>query len=148
MKWMAIILTIVMLSGCGIIDEFNKTVDYGNETKDYITTMVGYQDDLSTYLNKESLTEEDFENLKSMMDEIEGEVQSYSEVEPPGFAEGIHGEIEQQNDQILEAIDEANRQIDSGEFDQSAFENLEIVQSLQELKSYRDQVEDIMNNNE
>ncbi len=81
-----------------------------------------------------------------MLDDVEAEVESFNEIEQPSVAKGIHGKIEDQNDQILEAIDEANRQIEQGEFDQSAFEDLEIVKSLEQLESYREQIENFMNN--
>ncbi|TFB18880.1 hypothetical protein E3U55_11450 [Filobacillus milosensis] len=146
MRAIIILLIFTLLAGCGLIEEVNNTLDYGKEAKDYVSTMASYQDDVSTFLNKKELTQEDFEELKSMMDEIEAEVKGFNELEPPSVAEGVHNKIEEQNNQILEAIDEANRQIEQGEFDQSAFENLEIVKSLEELKSYREQIENFMNN--
>mgnify|MGYP006875675282 CR=1 FL=1 len=145
LRALIMVISLVFIAGCGIIDEVNQTVDYGKETKDYVGTMVGYQDDVSTYMNKDQLTEQDLQDIKGLIDEIEAEVKAFNEIEPPSVASGIHGEIESHNDQILEAIDEANRQMDQGEFNPEAFENLEIAKSLSELKSYKDQIDEIMN---
>ncbi|GEL77943.1 DUF6376 family protein [Tenuibacillus multivorans] len=145
MRIVSIVLSVLLLSGCGLIEEVNQTVDYGKKTTQYIETMIGFQNDVSGYLNQDQLTTEDLEQLKGIMDDIEAEAESFNEIEPPSIAEGVHGQIENQNDQILQAIDEANSQIDQGEFDPNAFQDLEIVQSLQKLNEYKDQVDQFMN---
>lgn len=145
MRLLLIAVSFLLITGCGVIDEVNQTVDYGKKTKDYVSTMAGYQDDVSNYMNKDQFTEQDLEDIKVMIDEIESEVKAFNEIEPPSVASGLHSEIERHNDQVLEAIDEAKRQMNQGQFDASAFEDLEIAKTLAELKSYRDKVDEYMN---
>ncbi|PKR77226.1 hypothetical protein CEY16_10830 [Halalkalibacillus sediminis] len=144
MRLMTIILSFALLSGCGLLDQVNDTVDYGKEVKGYTDKMSGYADELSPYLDKKSVNEEDLQHLKGLMDEAETDIRAFNELEPPSVAEGIHGEIEHHNDQILEAIDEANRQMDSGQFDPSAFEEMELVKSIKKVQQYRDEIENVL----
>lgn len=107
--------------------------------------MAGYQDDVSNYMNKEQLTEQDIKDIKVLIDEVEAEIKEFNEIEPPSVASGIHDEIEAKNNQVLEATEEAKRQMNQGQFDASAFENLEIAKTLAELKAYKEQIDQVMN---
>jgi PBP1b-binding outer membrane lipoprotein LpoB len=132
---MLIFTAVLFLSGCGFLEETQNTINYATETTEYLNELSTAAEEIQTSINEGNTAD-----LEGKLAEIEGTIQEFNSIEVPALAEGIHDDIAAQNEKLLETIDQVQA---NGEIALEELKNTEIVQTIESITSFMDQIEQL-----
>jgi hypothetical protein len=124
---------LLLLSGCGILNEVNSGVNYVNETKEYMNEAGTFAEDLSTLANEAVTNEEAGKELESRLSSMEKNIEEFNALEPPEMAASVHEEAVKQNEKLLSGINELQGTVEEGTFQLEQLENSEIMGTISEV---------------
>ncbi|WP_099157498.1 DUF6376 family protein [Virgibacillus ndiopensis] len=132
-KQIALIIVMVffVLSGCSMLEDANNSLDYVNESTEYINN-------LSTFA--EEATSLDGAELESRLENLKGNIQDFMELEAPDFAADIHKELESKSEVLLDAT---NNVLQSGEIAIDQLQQSEIFQTIGNITELLNQIEQL-----
>jgi Family of unknown function (DUF6376) len=145
MKKLIILLAIVFLSGCGLLDKANSTLQYVNEMTDYINEADQFANDIPQLVDEAAQNPENVQALEDRLLSMKTEIEEVNELEPPGVAEDLHNKVLGYNDQALEGINLALDQIENGTIDPSFLKNSELLTTIDEIREIKSNLENLGN---
>ncbi|HAM82063.1 DUF6376 family protein [Ornithinibacillus bavariensis] len=131
--------TIILLTGCGIIEETRKTIHYATETTDFINELSAFSVEVQSIMNN---GEVNVTSIEEKLLDIENTIAEFNSIEAPAIAEGIHNEILIQNEKLLDTIN----QIQSGELMIEDLNKTDFTQSIDNITTFMDQIQNLENN--
>ncbi|CAM4101155.1 DUF6376 family protein [Lederbergia lenta] len=137
------LLSMIILSGCSLIEDVNHSLDYVNKGTDYIHTTQSFANELPTLAQDAIANKEAREDLESKLQAMKEEIQAFNEIEAPSIASDIHNSIVSSNKKLEEGIDLYLSHIENGTFDTDLLENSEIMTTITELNELKNQIEEL-----
>lgn len=143
MKKFFILISFFMLAGCGILEEANNSLTYVEEMTDYLNEAEQFANDFPGLVENASADPSTIPALETRLKDMKTEIQEINDLTPPQLAENIHKKVEGYNEQALEGIDRALVEIDKGEVQISELQNLEIVNTFNQLQEIKGNLENL-----
>lgn len=134
------IFTLMLSSACSIVDEVGRSVDYVNETKSYLTSVNDFAEGAPELIQAAATDEAAREDLGNQLTSLREQIEEFNNLEAPTVAEDLHQDIVAQNEAALEKIDQVYQ---DGEVVVEELQNSEIIQTLQDLSSLMNAVENL-----
>ncbi|MDT9024223.1 MULTISPECIES: DUF6376 family protein [Rossellomorea] len=143
MKKFIILISFFMLAGCGILEEANNSLTYVEEMTDYLNEAEQFANDFPGLVENAAADPSTVPALETRLKDMKTEIQEINDLTPPQLAENIHKKVEGYNEQALEGIDRALVEIDKGEVHISELQNLEIVNTFNQLQEIKGNLENL-----
>src|SRR5690606_31911401 len=129
--------TIVFISGCGILEETQNTLNYATEATEYVNEMSTYGEEVQSLLNE---TNVDIAEDETTLTELEVTVEVFNKIKVPAIAEGIHNDILANNEKLLDMINQVQ---ENGEIAIDELKNSEIFQTIESITNFMNQIEQL-----
>jgi soluble cytochrome b562 len=142
-KKFIILIGFFMLAGCGILEEANNSLTYVEEMTDYLNEAEQFANDFPGLVENAAADPSTVPALETRLKDMKTEIQEINDLTPPQLAENIHKKVEGYNEQALEGIDRALVEIDKGEVHISELQNLEIVNTFNQLQEIKRNLENL-----
>jgi soluble cytochrome b562 len=142
-KKFIILISFFMLAGCGILEEANNSLTYVEEMTDYLNEADQFANDFPGLVENAAADPSTVPALETRLKDMKTEIQEINDLTPPQLAENIHKKVEGYNEQALEGIDRALVEIDKGEVHISELQNLEIVNTFNQLQEIKGNLENL-----
>jgi len=142
-KKLIILFSFFMLTGCGILEEANNSLTYVEEMTDYLNEAEQFANDFPGLVENAAADSSNIPALETRLKDMKTEIQEINDLTPPQLAESIHNKVEGYNEQALEGIDRALVEIDKGEVQISELQNLEIVNTFNQLQEIKGNLENL-----
>jgi soluble cytochrome b562 len=142
-KKLIILFSFFMLTGCGILEEANNSLTYVEEMTDYLNEAEQFANDFPGLVENAAADSSNIPALETRLKDMKTEIQEINDLTPPQLAESIHKKVEGYNEQALEGIDRALVEIDKGEVQISELQNLEIVNTFNQLQEIKGNLENL-----
>jgi soluble cytochrome b562 len=142
-KKFIILISFFMLAGCGILEEANNSLTYVEEMTDYLNEAEQFANDFPGLVENAAADPSTVPALETRLNDMKTEIQEINDLTPPQLAENIHKKVEGYNEQALEGIDRALVEIDKGEVHISELQNLEIVNTFNQLQEIKGNLENL-----
>ncbi|MGD6847994.1 DUF6376 family protein [Rossellomorea aquimaris] len=143
MKKFIILISFFMLAGCGILEEASNSLTYVEEMTDYLNEAEQFANDFPGLVENAAADPSTVPALETRLKDMKTEIQEINDLTPPQLAENIHKKVEGYNEQALEGIDRALVEIDKGEVHISELQNLEIVNTFNQLQEIKGNLENL-----
>lgn len=134
------IFTLMLSSACSLLDEVSRSVDYVDETKSYLTSVSDFAEQAPELIQAAATDEAARDDLENQLTSLRGQIEEFNNLEAPTVAEDLHQDIVTQNEAALEKIDQVYQ---DGEVVVEELQNSEIIQTLQDLSSLKNAVENL-----
>jgi len=134
------LFALMLSSACSIVDEVGRSVDYVNETKRYLTSVSDFVEGAPELIQAAATDEAARDDLGNQLASLREQIEEFNNLEAPTVAEDLHQDIVTQNEAALEKIDQVYQ---DGEVVVEELQNSEIIQTLQELSSLMNAVENL-----
>ncbi|MBW3114562.1 MULTISPECIES: DUF6376 family protein [Bacillaceae] len=138
-----IAFSFMSLTGCGILEEANNSLTYVDEMTDYLNEADQFANDLPALIEKAATDSSNIPELKTRLLDMKDEINEVNELNPPKLAKDIHQKVEVYNQQGMEGINRALAEINKGEIQLSELQNLEIVNTFEQLQDIKGNLENL-----
>ena len=135
-----IITTTMMLSACGVLDEVNNSLDYVNEAQSYVNSLSEFGAEAPQLVQDAALDPDARVEFENQINTLVEEIEEFNTIEAPALAEDIHQNVVSKNELLL---DEVNQVMDNGELMLEEFENSEIINTVNDVTSLLDKIENL-----
>ncbi|WP_221566748.1 DUF6376 family protein [Alkalihalobacillus sp. TS-13] len=136
-------MSVLILSGCSLLQGVDDTLEYVNSATDYINTAKSFADEAPALAERAASDQESRVELEERLNQMKEDIATFNELNPPGIAEGVHGKIVGYNDTLEQGIDGYLRNVENGEVDPKLLEDYEILQTINQLTNIMDQLEQL-----
>ncbi|WP_042149490.1 DUF6376 family protein, partial [Paucisalibacillus sp. EB02] len=135
--FLLLLTTVVFISGCGILEETQNSLNYATETTEYLNEMSTYGEEVQTLLNEGNVN---IAEVETTLTELEETVEEFNKIEVPAIAEGIHTDILANNEKLLDVINQIQ---ENGEIAIDELKNSEIFQTIDSITNFMNQIEQL-----
>ncbi|WP_408007599.1 DUF6376 family protein [Pseudalkalibacillus sp. A8] len=146
-KWLLssvmVLISIMILSGCSLLQGVNNTLEYVNEATNYINTASTFADEVPALAEQAVSDKNARVELEERLNQMKSDITAFNELDPPGVAEGVHEKIEGYNDTLEQGIDGYLSKVENGEVDPKMLEDYEILQTINQLTNIKNQLEQL-----
>lgn len=133
----AILAVMLIVSGCGILDQATQTVNFTTETSNYIATLTDFGANAQT-LAEQAINDLDARTeLKEQMLALKDTIQQYGSLTVPDYAKDLHQSITEYNEQLNLALDKALTNIEQG---RAAFDATGIPDTINKINELLNQI--------
>jgi Family of unknown function (DUF6376) len=146
LKRLLIVLSASMLfflGGCSFLNDAQDTISYINEATDYLTTATDFASDAPALAQQAISDIQAAEDLQNMLQQMQDSAQAFSEIQAPDIAAELHQQIIEQNSVITAEIETLLNNYKDGLLDPAILENTELFQSVQDITSIIDQIQQL-----
>lgn len=146
MKRILIVLSASMLfflGGCSFLSDAQDTISYINEATDYLTAATDFAADAPALAQQAVSDIQAAEDLQNMLQQMQDTAQAFSELQAPDIAAELHQQIIEQNSVITAEIETYLNNFKDGLLDPAILENTELFQSVQDITSIIDQIQQL-----
>jgi hypothetical protein len=140
----AVLLCLVLLSGCNLLQDVNSTLDYVDAITDYLDASSQFANDLPDLVSQATSQPEKAEELETRLLAMKEEIREIKELEPPGIASSIHESLVSYNQEIEEGIDYTLQQMEKGEIDLSIIEDSKILSTIQQIQEIKTNLDNLL----
>lgn len=138
-----IILLAMLLSGCGILNDINQSVNYVNQATTYINEASTFAEDI-TALSEQLLTDEEARaQLLQKLDDMKQRIQDFNGIDPPKIALQIHEQLVAYNESLQKGINNTLEQIHSGVWDPQLLQITSMLESIGQITNILDQLKQL-----
>ncbi|WP_188456310.1 DUF6376 family protein [Virgibacillus oceani] len=132
-KQLALNMVIVffVLSGCSMLEDANNSLNYVNESTEYINNLRTFAEDAASLEGAD---------LEARLEKLKGNIQDFLELEAPDFAANVHKELEAKSQVLLDAT---NNVLQSGEIAIDQLQQSEIFQTIGNITDLLNQIEQL-----
>lgn len=134
------IFTLMMSSACSVVDEVSKSVNYVDETTNYLTSVSDFAEQAPGLIQDAAADEAARDELETELNSLREQIEEFNKLEAPAVAEDIHQDIVAKNEEVLQMIDDLYK---DGEVVVEELQNSEMVQTLQDISSLMDKVQNL-----
>jgi len=131
------------LGGCSFLNDAQDTISYINEATDYLTTATEFASDAPALAQQAISDIQAAEDFQNMLQQMQESVESFSEIQAPDLAAELHQQIIEQNTVIVTEIETLLNNYKDGLLDPAILENTELFQSVQDITSIIDQIQQL-----
>jgi hypothetical protein len=135
-----LLIMTILVSGCSLLEETNKSLEYVNETTAYLNDLSTFAEDAPQLIQEAAANIESKEELENQLMVLLEEIESFNSLEPPAIAEDIHQQLVAKNEVLIEQI---NQVMVNGEILLDQIENTEIYTTIEELTKFKNQLEQL-----
>ncbi|RKL66570.1 hypothetical protein CR203_14885 [Salipaludibacillus neizhouensis] len=141
-KIMFILFTfsIVILSGCSVLEEVNSSLNYATESTDYINDLQTFGEEASSLVQDAATDPDKKTELEGKITDLEARIKEFNEMKAPSIATDLHETVVEKNDQILEGINTAK---ENGELSVEKLKDTEIFKTINEMTDLIDQIKQL-----
>jgi len=139
------LIGLVFLGACSVLEDVNNTLTYVNEATDYVNEVSTFVNEAPSLAEQAVTDEQARADLETMLTEMQEDMNSFNELQPPGVAEDLHQQIVDYNQQAEEGVNLYIDNIENGQFDPALLENSELFQTLQNITNTIDQIQQLGN---
>ena len=145
-KWLAVLITVTLfLSGCSLLNDVNNTLNYANEAAEYANEASDFVNEVPPLAEQAVQEPEALKDLEIRLSRMKEDIEEFNTLEPPSVGGDLHQQIVDYNNQALQGINTYLDNMENGTLDPSVIENTETFQSLREIQSIVDQVQQLGN---
>lgn len=134
---------LLMLGGCSFLNDAQDTLTYINEATDYLSAATDFANDAPALAQQAIGDIQAAEDLQNMLQEMQTTVEAFSELQAPDIAAELHQQIVEQNSAIITEIETYLNNFKDGLLDPAILENTELFQSVQDITSIIDQIQQL-----
>lgn len=132
-----------LLGGCSFLNDAQDTLTYINEATDYLEVATNFANEAPILAQQAIEDLQAAEDLKAMLQDMQQQIESFNELQAPQIAADLHQQIVEQNTIIAEGIETYLSNIKDGLLDPAILENTELFQSVQDIISIIDQIQQL-----
>ncbi|WP_108671006.1 DUF6376 family protein [Peribacillus acanthi] len=133
----------MILSGCGLLEGVNNTLNYVNDATAYVQTLNDAAAELPGLAEQAVKDTAALKELETKLEQLKTDIQTFNEIDPPAIANGLHDKIVTQNEKLESSIDSFHQQVKKGNGTIQEFQNSEIMTTINEITKLRDQIQQI-----
>jgi predicted S18 family serine protease len=137
---------VLLFSGCSVIEEVNRTIDYVSATTAYINELNHFANELPQLTENAIANVDSIAELENRLIEVKQEIETFIVLEAPDLAGTIHEQLIIYSEQIKIGIEEYLQSIEMGVIDLSLIETTEIIQTVRNITNLLDQLEQLNGN--
>jgi Family of unknown function (DUF6376) len=142
-KTFSLLFSLFLLTGCGLLEEANNSLTYVEEMTDYLNEAEQFANDFPTLVEDAAADQSAIPRLEDRLNDMEAEIEEINNLTPPSLAEDLHTKVEEYNNKALKGIQQAQAQINKGEIQLGELQNLEIVQTFNQLQEIKGNLENL-----
>ncbi|MCT2534192.1 DUF6376 family protein [Aquibacillus koreensis] len=131
---------ILVLGGCGFLEDVNNSLDYTKEATEHINTLTDFAKEAPQMIEDAANDPAAKEQLESHLNTLQEEIEGFNTVDAPAMVEDIHNNLVNKNEEILNEI---NKLVEDGQLTIEKIENAEIFQTINEVQDLMKQIEDL-----
>ncbi|WP_217556668.1 DUF6376 family protein [Paenibacillus sp. GbtcB18] len=136
------VLTVLMLSGCSLLEGVNSTLNYGEEAKTYLQEAAAFAENLPAA--RDAVTDPQAgEKVKKELEAMRENISSFNGLDAPGFAEDLHKQIVGYNETMLGTINGHLEQLNSQVFDYQSLLQSPVIQQVNEMKRLTEKIQNL-----
>ncbi|MBO0958722.1 hypothetical protein J1P26_03175 [Neobacillus sp. MM2021_6] len=134
-RWLTVFSVglLVLLSGCSYLNNTYDTLDYVNDAKDYLDSVVTFADETSVLLQQAVDDPQAANDLKTTLQQMKDDLESFNTLDVPETVAAFHHELMEQNNLLSNQIDIYLNHIKDDRLDPTLRENGELLQPIQEI---------------
>jgi hypothetical protein len=143
-SWAVIFITsLLLLSGCSLIEDANNTLSYGKEATEYVSIAGTFAKEVPLLAKQAVNDPQAAEELETKLLDMKQEIEAFNALQAPDMAVDLHQQIVGHNQKVEEGIDLYLNKMEDGKLDPTILENTEIFQSIQEITDKIDQIKQL-----
>jgi Family of unknown function (DUF6376) len=146
LKKLLIILStcmLLLLGGCSFLNATQDTITYVNEATDYLATATDFASNAPALAQQAISDLQAAEDLQTMLQQMQQSAEAFNELQVPEIAAELHQQIIEQNSAIVSEIETFMNSFQDGLLDPAILENTELFQTVQDITSIIDQVQQL-----
>ena len=137
------LIGLLFLGACSVLEDVNNTLTYVNEATDYVNEVSTFVNDAPSLAEQAVTDEQARADFEMMLTEMQEDMNSFNELQPPGVAEDLHQQIVDYNQQAEEGVNLLLANIENGQLDSALLENSKLFQTLQNVTNTIDQIQQL-----
>lgn len=134
---------LLLLGGCSFLNDAQDTISYINEATDYLSAATDFANEAPALAQQAISDIQAAEDLQNMLQQMQESVEAFSEIQAPDIAAELHQQIIEQNSVIVTEIETLLNNFKDGLLDPAILENTELFQSVQDITSIIDQIQQL-----
>ncbi|MEH7272319.1 DUF6376 family protein [Neobacillus vireti] len=134
---------LLLLGGCSFLNDAQDTLSYINEATDYLSAATDFANEAPALAQQAVSDIQAAEDLQALLQDMQQTVESFSDLQAPDIATELHQQIVEQNSAILTEIETYLTNFKDGLLDPAILENTELFQSVQDITSIIDQIQQL-----
>lgn len=134
---------LLLLSGCSFLNEAQDTLTYINKATDYLAVATDFANDAPALAQQAVENLQAAEDLKVMLQDMQQQIETFNDLQAPQIAADLHQQIIEQNNIIADGIETYLTSLQDGLLDPAILENTELFQSVQDITSIIDQIQQL-----
>jgi hypothetical protein len=131
------------LGGCSFLNDAQDTISYINEATDYLAAATDFANEAPALAQQAISDIQAAEDLQTTLQQMQESVEAFSEIQAPDIAAELHQQIIEQNSIIVAEIETLLNNYKDGLLDPAILENTELFQSVQDITSIIDQIQQL-----
>ncbi|WP_163102355.1 DUF6376 family protein [Peribacillus alkalitolerans] len=135
----------MMLSGCGLLEGVNDTLNYVNDATSYVQNLNDAAQELPGLAEQAVKDTAALSQLDTKLEQLKTDINTFNELNPPSIADGLHEKIVSQNEKLESSIDDFHQQVKKGNVTLQGFQNSEIMTTINEITKLQDQIQQLGN---
>ncbi|WP_139325439.1 DUF6376 family protein [Domibacillus enclensis] len=137
-------LSVLLLSGCSLVDEANNTLTYATDMTEFLNETQQFASEVPALLENAASNPSLAADVEAQLENMQQQINDVQQMDAPVIAEGVHSRLLDYSTQLEEGIQEAMSKVESGVLDPAAiFENTDLLQTVQELQELRNSIEQL-----
>ncbi|WP_088830779.1 DUF6376 family protein [Paenibacillus tyrfis] len=138
-----LMLAVGLLSGCGLVDKVNHSLNYVEEATKFIDDTTRFAEQLPTLAGQAVTDSEARTTLKNELTGMKERIAKFNALQAPDFAKNVHGQLVGYNETLTKEINGYLEKINSGAIDWKAIENSQFIDTLNQVTQISDKVQSL-----
>lgn len=138
-----LILSISLLSGCSALDQVNQSVNYVSEATSYIDQASQFSSQLPELTQQAVVDKEARTQLVQELQQMQTQINQFSNVEAPGFAQDLHQKLIGYNETLGTEINGLIDQAQAGQITLEKVNNSQIFQTIDQINGLMNQFQQL-----
>jgi Family of unknown function (DUF6376) len=134
---------LLLLGGCSFLNDAQDTITYVNEATDYLAAATDFANDAPALAQQAISDIQAAEDLQALLEDMQQTVEAFNGLQAPDIAADLHQQIIEQNSVIVAEIETYLNNFKDGLLDPTILENTELFQSIQDITSIIDQIQQL-----
>jgi hypothetical protein len=134
---------IMLLGGCSFLNDAQDTLTYINEATDYLSAATDFANNAPALAQQAIGDIQAAEDLQALLQDMQQTAEAFTALQAPDLAAELHQQIVEQNSVIVSEIETYLNSFKDGLLDPAILENSELFQSVQEITSIIDQIQQL-----
>ncbi|MCM3267995.1 DUF6376 family protein [Paenibacillus elgii] len=138
-----LVLAVGLLSGCGLVDKVNHSLNYVEEATNFIDDTSRFAEQLPTLAGQAVTDPEARTTLKNELTGMKERIAKFNALQAPDFAKNVHEQLVGYNETLTKEINGYLAKINDGAIDWKAIENSRFIDTLNEVTQISDKVKSL-----